>query len=231
MPGINHSVALVRDDTEYFDLERALLERGGYEVVRAARAELVVRAVQLNPRVIVLDVGPEGRDLELADLLRAEERTRRIGILALGGRTGITKRSAMEHGINRILFKPFSPGRFLNDVDALSQVTRRRPLELDVVLTRTRPQRVVVHGTTVNVSPTGLLLHTRDSLGLGHKFTLQGKTDNGPVKILVKVVRKASELGPGYYGLVFRQSDAADRLWSAGREGNTYGASASPATI
>lgn len=223
------TLAIVRDDTEYYDLERALLEKGGYEVVRVGRSDLVAKAVQLKPRVIVLDVGPEGRDLELADLLRKEDATRTTGILALGGRTGITKRSAMEHGINRILFKPFSPGRFLGDVDALSQVTRRRHLELDVVLTRTRPQRVVVRGTTVNVSPTGLLLYTSDDLGIGNKFTLQGSTGDASVKILVKVVRKASELGPGYYGLIFRQSDAAERLWAAGKDG-AYDA-ASPATI
>jgi DNA-binding response OmpR family regulator len=104
---------LVADDSPVVRrLVTARLQADGHEVLEAADGvEAVDVAVREQPDLLVLDrVMPKMDGLEVCDRLRADERTRDVGILLLTDHGG---EQAMIEGITRgadeFMSKPFSP--------------------------------------------------------------------------------------------------------------------------
>ena len=207
MSATPRQIALVCDPTEYWELVKALLEKGGYEPVRVGPDELLESAAVQTPAVVILELQDGG--LELAPALRADPRTRSLGILGIGRRHGLTRSHVLDRGVNRVVFKPFSPGRFLAEVSALAEVPERFAFQLDFTLKKTRPQKVSIKGFTIDVSTSGMLVWCESPLKVGHNFQLEGAHDEHAVAVEVTVVREASELGAGYYGLQFRRGQQA----------------------
>jgi DNA-binding response OmpR family regulator len=104
---------LVADDSPVVRrLVAARLQADGHEVLEAADGvETVEVALRERPDLLVLDrVMPKMDGLEVCDRLRADERTRGVGILMLtdhGGEQAMI--DGIERGADEFMSKPFSP--------------------------------------------------------------------------------------------------------------------------
>lgn len=202
----NSRLILVCEESEtYYSLESHLLSRHGYYALKCSETNLVDEVRRQRPTLLVLGLTPKGAPLELVIDIRADPDIRRTSVLATGIRGHITRDAILRQGANAVLWKPFSPERFLKEVDRLANIRQRHRAAFDVSLRKVRSRARAVKGTSVNISESGILLWAERNLEEGNTYVLEGSVTRGGFALDAQVVRKASELGPGYYALKFRQ--------------------------
>ncbi len=109
------TVLIVDDDREFHIVARALLEQRGYEVVghATAAAEARLRAEQLDPDIVLLDVGlPDGSGAVLADELMQGREGRPRTLL-----TSANPGAVPAHALARSAASGFIPKSDLAKVD------------------------------------------------------------------------------------------------------------------
>lgn len=117
-------VILVADDEQ--DLRRLVvrrLQRAGHVVVEAADGETAWDlACEHQPDLAVLDVRMPGLDgYELTRRIRADERTRDMGVILLtASAQEHEERTGREAGADRYMHKPFVPADLLRAVDEVA---------------------------------------------------------------------------------------------------------------
>jgi two-component system, cell cycle response regulator DivK len=120
-------VLVVEDDVDNQELVCFLLHQAGYEVLTAkdGRHGLELAAIE-QPDILLLDMSiPEVDGWRVANLLKADERTRSICIVALTGHTapGDRKR-ALDAGCDAYITKPLDVPNFANEVRVCYQKYR-----------------------------------------------------------------------------------------------------------
>ncbi len=116
-------VILVADDEQ--DLRRLVvrrLQRAGFEVVEAGDGETAwTQLLEHQPEVAILDVRmPELDGYALTRRIRAEERTRGIGVILLTASAQESEElTGREAGADRYMHKPFVPATLLAAIDEL----------------------------------------------------------------------------------------------------------------
>ncbi|MFO0951238.1 MAG: PAS domain S-box protein [Isosphaeraceae bacterium] len=101
---------LAEDDEESGSLTTEVLEAAGYRVARARDgAEAVRVALELGPRIVLMDIQMPGTDgLEAMRLLRSRPETREIPVVALTALAMVGDRErCLEAGASAYLSKPF----------------------------------------------------------------------------------------------------------------------------
>jgi CheY-like chemotaxis protein len=120
-------VLVVEDNMDNFELVRFLLERAGYETLFAANGiEGVEAAGREQPDLILMDLSmPELDGWRATMILKANEATRRIPVLALTAHTlpGDRKR-AIDAGCDGYISKPLNVASFDKLVAALLRQAR-----------------------------------------------------------------------------------------------------------
>ena len=125
-------VLLVDDDHDTLELYSDFLRFSGLHVWTAATVPAALTSArEHHPDVVVTDISLPGEDgWTLCRSLRADERTRACGVIALTGwvhDTRLTAR-AREAGVDLVLTKPCLPDALLEKIDKV----RRRALLLRV---------------------------------------------------------------------------------------------------
>ncbi len=120
-------VLIVEDNVDNYELVRFLLARAGYEVLAASNGmEGVETARRELPDLILMDLSmPELDGWDAARKLKADERTRKIPVLALTAHTlpGDRKR-AIEAGCDGYISKPINVASFEKLVSTLVRQAR-----------------------------------------------------------------------------------------------------------
>ena len=120
-------VLIVEDNVDNFELVRFILARAGYVVLSAVNGmQGVETALREKPDLILMDLSmPEMDGWDAAKQLKADERTRKIPVLALTAHTlpGDRKR-AMEAGCNGYISKPINVASFEKLVATLVRQAR-----------------------------------------------------------------------------------------------------------
>jgi DNA-binding response OmpR family regulator len=104
-------VLVADDDPDILNLVTLRLERDGYEVVRATDGEgALEQALERAPDLALLDVSmPKLDGYEVAQRLRAHERTREMPIIFLTARAQTSDVArGLEAGADDYVTKPFS---------------------------------------------------------------------------------------------------------------------------
>lgn len=112
-------ILAVEDDTIIMNLIVILLERAGYEVVQATSAEDGISlAKNRAPDLILMDVALPGLDgLEATRLLKSDERTRGIPVIALTAQAMKEDiDNAFRAGCDGFIVKPISTVGFLEQI-------------------------------------------------------------------------------------------------------------------
>ncbi len=110
---------VVEDHPVNMKLVRDLLEMEGFEVVSCADAESALeRLKSIRPDMILMDVGLPGMDgLELTRLLKADEKTKHIKIIAVTAFAMKTdKDKVMEAGCDGYIAKPINTRNFATQI-------------------------------------------------------------------------------------------------------------------
>lgn len=155
---------VVEDELDVARLVVFHLRAAGFEVHHVARGEdAIATAIAVEPDIILLDIGLPGVDgFEVARRLRAEPRTRRIGIIMVSARDSSDDRLAgLEAGIDTLVAKPFVVRELVLRAEALARrvAAAAAAAAHDGVLvagsvTLDRVQReVTVHGRRVALRP------------------------------------------------------------------------------
>ena len=120
-------ILVVDDERPVREVVTLILERAGYEGVRAADGrEAIELAAKEKPQLIILDMRMPGlHGIDTCRALRSREETRRIPILVLTGYVE-NEREALDAGVDGFLMKPFRPEELMVQVKAL---LRLRELE------------------------------------------------------------------------------------------------------
>lgn len=203
----NRRLLLICEESQtYYSLESHLLQRNGYYALPVSETVLVEEVKRQKPALVVLGLTPKGAPLELAIDLRSDPATRRTSLLVTAIRGHITKQEIMRRGANGVLWKPFSPEKFLREVERLANIPERHRVAFDVKLRKNRPRSRSMRGASVNISETGILLWTERAMEVGETYLMEGTVTRGGFALDAAVVRQATELGPGYYALRFRQT-------------------------
>jgi len=139
------TVLVIDDERDLIELVRYNLEKGGFDVIGATKAEAGLEIARLNsPDAIVLDIMMPGQDgLEVCRQLRADARTARIPVIMLTAKASEADRVVgLELGADDYLAKPFSPRELVARVRAIlrrsagaaadSEVLRLGDLVVDV---------------------------------------------------------------------------------------------------
>ena len=110
---------VVEDMEDAYELVSDILADAGYEVVGAGNGiDAVDTAVRLLPDLILMDLSlPLMGGCEAARLLKSDERTREIPIVALTGHINFLE-LARAAGCDAFLTKPCPPERLLAEVRA-----------------------------------------------------------------------------------------------------------------
>src|SRR4026208_573635 len=113
-------VLVVEDAEEPYELLSDVLASASYEVVGAENGiDAVDTAVKLLPDLILMDLSlPLMGRCEAARLLKSDERTRGIPIIALTGHHNYAE-MARQAGCDSFLTKPCPPDRLLDEVKRL----------------------------------------------------------------------------------------------------------------
>ena len=172
-------ILICEESETYFSLESYLLSRNGYYALPVSETNLVDEMRRQRPKLIVLGLTPKGPPLELAMDIRADTAIRRTSILVTAIRGHITRAEIIRRGANGLLWKPFSPEKFLREVDRLANIPVRHRVRFDVSLKRNRPRRKAIRGTSVNLSETGILTWTERALEVGASYLVQGSVTRG----------------------------------------------------
>jgi two-component system cell cycle response regulator DivK len=112
-------ILLIEDDFDTQEIYRAFLEHAGYEVLTADDGEEGVdRAIATIPDLILLDIMlPKIPGWEVAQLLRDDDRTRKVPIIAVSAYELPGERDyARELGVDRFLKKPLPPTELVDEV-------------------------------------------------------------------------------------------------------------------
>src|SRR5215470_12121897 len=119
LPGDRRTPLLlvVEDMEETYELVSDLLAESGYQVVGAGNGiDAVDTAVRLLPDLILMDLSlPIMGGCEAARLLKTDERTRDIPIIALTGHLNFAE-LARAAGCDAFLTKPCPPERLLKEI-------------------------------------------------------------------------------------------------------------------
>ena len=139
------TVLVIDDERDLIELVRYNLEKAGFDVIGATKAEAGLEIAKLNsPDLIVLDIMMPGQDgLEVCRQLRGDARTARVPIIMLTAKASEADRVVgLEIGADDYLAKPFSPRELVARVRALlrrnspasasSEVIRHGDLVVDV---------------------------------------------------------------------------------------------------
>ncbi len=121
-------ILLIDDDADIIEINRAVLERAGYEVRVAYNGQEGIQSIQeVKPDLIVLDVmmSTPGEGFEVAQWVRRQEATRQIPILMV---TNVNKESGFNlrigpdeswNPVDDFIDKPISRELLLQKVAAL----------------------------------------------------------------------------------------------------------------
>lgn len=111
-------VLVVEDAEDAYDLVADVLDEAGYRVVGAQNGiDAVDTAVKLVPDLILMDLSlPVMGGCEAAHLLKSDERTRRIPIVALTGHHNFLA-LARKAGCDAFLTKPCEPRALLDELE------------------------------------------------------------------------------------------------------------------
>ena len=109
-PGV---ILVVEDNPKNLKLVRDVLSFAGYDVIEAGTAERgLTLAAEHQPNLVLMDIQLPGMDgLAAVQILKAEERTRAIPVVALTAFAMTDDRDrALEAGFDSYVAKPVSPG-------------------------------------------------------------------------------------------------------------------------
>ena len=109
-PGV---ILVVEDNPKNLKLVRDVLSFAGYDVIEAGSAESGLElAAERQPDLVLMDLQLPGMDgMEAVQVLKAEERTREIPVVALTAFAMADDRDrAMAAGFDSYVAKPVSPG-------------------------------------------------------------------------------------------------------------------------
>jgi two-component system cell cycle response regulator DivK len=115
-------ILLVEDNEMNRDMLSRRLQRRGYQIVTAESGEQGLSLARLEaPDLILMDITlPEMDGWEAASLLKAEESTRHIPIIALTARVLVTDQAkAFEVGCDDYDTKPVDFGRLTEKIENL----------------------------------------------------------------------------------------------------------------
>ena len=114
------TVLVVEDDPDLSAMLTLVLGGEGYTVQTAINGAALPLAQQTQPAVILLDIQMPGMDgIEVAQRLRADERTRAIPIILMSAGYRLSERAG-EASVERLLPKPFDLDTLLTYVDELA---------------------------------------------------------------------------------------------------------------
>jgi two-component system cell cycle response regulator DivK len=122
-------ILLVEDNEMNRDMLSRRLQRRGYEIVTAENGEQGLSLARLEaPDLILMDITlPELDGWEVARLLKADEHTRQIPIIALTARVLVSDRAkAFEVGCNDYDTKPVDFARLTEKIENL--LVEKKPL-------------------------------------------------------------------------------------------------------
>ena len=124
-------ILVVEDSEEQYDLVADILAAKGFEVIGAQNGiDAVDTAVKLLPDLIVMDLSlPIMGGCEAAKLLKSDERTKDIPIVALTGNHNYME-MARQAGCDAFLTKPCPPERLLSEIAQHLGPARQEPLGL-----------------------------------------------------------------------------------------------------
>ena len=116
------TVLLVEDNEDNRNIYTTILRHCGHEVAEAGTGEEGIRlAIELRPRVILMDVAMPGIDgWEATRRLKANPETAHIPVVALTAHAMAEDRQrAAEAGCESYLAKPIEPRRVVEEVEKL----------------------------------------------------------------------------------------------------------------
>jgi two-component system cell cycle response regulator DivK len=112
-------ILLVEDDQDNFELVRFLLERDGHVVLAAHNGKQALEVARKElPDLILMDLSlPEISGWEAARLLKADEPTRTIPLLAITAHTlPGDRKQALEYGFDGYISKPINVQNFPGEI-------------------------------------------------------------------------------------------------------------------
>jgi len=130
------TVLVIDDERDLIELVRYNLEKSGFDVIGATKAEAGLEVAKLNsPDVVILDIMMPGMDgLEVCRQLRADSRTARIPVIMLTAKASEADRVVgLELGADDYLPKPFSPRELVARVRAILRRSAAVAAESDVI--------------------------------------------------------------------------------------------------
>lgn len=113
------SVLVVEDNEMNMQLVEYLLEEGGFRILKATSGEEALEIATADvPDLVLMDIHLPGMDgLAVVRQLRADERTRRVPILALTAHAMRGDRDRfLEAGCDGYISKPIDVGSFIGSI-------------------------------------------------------------------------------------------------------------------
>ena len=160
-------ILLVEDEPAIQELLAFNIKQCGYQAIQAIDAAAAIAQISRElPDLILLDwMLPGVSGIELAQRLRADQRSRNIPIIMLTARTDERdKILGLESGADDYITKPFSPRELMARIRAV--LRRRAPEMSDEMVSVTglklspATHRVTANGTNIDLGPTEFrLLH------------------------------------------------------------------------
>lgn len=120
-------VAIIDDDPEILKAVRLILSTAGYEVIEASGGALGSAMVKRElPDVVLLDIMmPDVDGFDVLRKLKIDERTRKIPVIFLSGKTGIEHiNKGLSLGAQGYITKPFKPSDLVEKVKELIGMSR-----------------------------------------------------------------------------------------------------------
>jgi two-component system cell cycle response regulator DivK len=117
--GMTKRILLVEDNVDNQAIYRLILEHSGFAVLEADNGEDGIRMARENhPDLILMDISiPKIDGWEATRILKADERTKHIPIIALTAHALVTDRAkAEEVGCDGYLAKPVEPKHVVEEV-------------------------------------------------------------------------------------------------------------------
>jgi two-component system, cell cycle response regulator DivK len=104
---VTATILLAEDHRDSREAMRALLEAHGYRVIEAANGrEAVERALEERPDLVLMDIMmPEMDGFEATRVLRSQEQTRKLPIIAVTAMDG-AQRLSQQAGVDDFVAKP-----------------------------------------------------------------------------------------------------------------------------
>ncbi|AKL94151.1 response regulator receiver protein [Clostridium aceticum] len=113
--GYGKALILHEETDDHWDIKK-ILRRYGHEVIeRSIASNIIVEVLSLMPHIIIMDIqGQEGAYLEVCKLLKEDDRTSEIPLMAvLRGKAFYQKLQWIEYGINDYIQEPFDEKEFM----------------------------------------------------------------------------------------------------------------------